>query len=159
LADPGAPNPNIPICEWLSTPIAYITSVLSRDPFKITGRYSAGSAAAIQALANPTAVDPSTDPAAKQNSMIYQSWSTDGLTRTGATPAGDTKARTWLLHSCGPDGCYYNLAGVIITDTLPTAFAPSLDMIYDPTNGTVSRGSIWRTGGQPGGNTSPFAGG
>ncbi|MGI8906846.1 MAG: prepilin-type N-terminal cleavage/methylation domain-containing protein [Candidatus Sumerlaeaceae bacterium] len=149
------------ILERLSTPVAYISSALVKDVFKITGRFSASNAAGMQALAQPTLVPPG-DAAAKQNSYIYVSW--DEINRasfSGTTPP-TSKGKAWLLHSCGPDGNYYNLGGVLATDYDPASVPACLDMIYDSTNGTVSRGSIWRTNGTQVGNpqsSGAYAGG
>ncbi len=60
----------------------------------------------------------------------------------------------WLLRSVGPNRraegklidavCNARVAGEFVSDD---GF-PGVDMLYDPTNGTVSRGDIARTGGQ-----------
>jgi prepilin-type N-terminal cleavage/methylation domain-containing protein len=148
LANIGDP-PGTRILENLSTPVAYITTALTKDVFKIVGRYSAATAQGIQALVNPTTVLPS-DAVAIYNSYIYQSWNT--AQRYTNPPDGfsnatlDTKSRSWLLHSAGPDAVYYNLGGVLANDDV-SQLQYTIDMIYDPTNGTISRGSIWRTGG------------
>ncbi len=60
----------------------------------------------------------------------------------------------WLLFSVGPDGDAYFTYD--LNDGVGTQYRvreadsdPALmaDIIYDPTNGTVSRGNIWRAGG------------
>lgn len=55
----------------------------------------------------------------------------------------------WFLESGGPDG-HYHLSGNMIktlTADTPTNRGIIGKMFYEPTNGTVSRGSIWRVGG------------
>jgi type II secretion system protein G len=137
------------VLESLSTPIAYLTSVSFKDPFLYKGRYSAATAQATAALVTPTAVA-GTDLAALYNTYIYQSWNEiqrcslpgDSFTNTSL----DMKPRAWVLHSVGPDGAYYNLGGILSSDGVD-ALPYTVDLIYDPTNGTISRGSVWRVGG------------
>jgi len=102
----------------LTTPVAYITSI-PWDPF--TNQDALGSA----------------DPAYEYGS---------GVADVGP---GDTLAQPnniWLLESEGPDKTDLNS-----TPQFPYAYGYALpqvvDWIYDPTNGTRSRGSIYRTGG------------
>jgi type II secretion system protein G len=137
------------ILERLSTPVAYITSALLKDVFKVSFRLSAATAQGIQ-TATPIAVNPGTDAAALYNSFIYQAWNGDQRYTTppdGFSDANKTqKASSWLMHSCGPDSTYYNLGGVLANDD-GTQLRYTIDFIYDPTNGTISRGSIWRCGG------------
>jgi prepilin-type N-terminal cleavage/methylation domain-containing protein len=151
---------DVPILERLSTPVAYLSSALTRDPFSVKNRLSAATALAMQQTA-PTAVNMLTDAAARYNSYIYQSFNdyqrytlpTDSFSSTNLP----TKSTGWVLHSCGPDSTYYNLGGVLSNDGVDQ-LAYTLDLIYDATNGTVSRGSIWRAGGQTGGGGTYKAG-
>lgn len=139
------------ILERLSTPIAYVANVLSRDPFTVRGRFSSGTAAGMNAAAKPTAVNPATDAAARYNSYIYQSWNSEQRYTTPpdnfSRPAKRQKSTAWLLHSAGPDGNYYNMGGCLANDRAEK-IGDTISMIYDPTNGTVSKGSIWRAGGE-----------
>ncbi len=149
LGDWNFPQTSEKVLERLSTPVAYISSVNFRDPFNYKGRYSSATAAGMK-TATLTALTGS-DAAAKQNTLIYQAWNSeqrptlppDSFTNSSL----DLTARAWLLHSTGPDGAYYNLGGVLANDGTDKV-GDCIDMIYDPTNGTVSRGSIWRAGGQ-----------
>lgn len=139
------------ILERLSTPVAYLSTALLKDPFIIRGRYNAASATVIKNLRNATGVNPTTDAAARYNSYIYQSWNNEQryvLPPDGFSDAGlNTKSLAWLLHSCGPDGNYYNLGGVLANDGAART-GDCTHFIYDATNGTVSRGSVFRAGGQ-----------
>jgi len=56
----------------------------------------------------------------------------------------------FVLFSCGPDQIYPNLGGIFATATTPQAVSNN---IYDATNGTVSRGDIYRIGGVTTGST------
>lgn len=147
-ANPAPTSQTAGILEHLSTPVAYMTSALIRDPFTVAFRYSASTAAALAASPR-IAVGPG-DAAARLNSYIYQAWNSEGRAQVPASTVGP--ARAWLLHSAGPDSAYHNLGGVLANDI--TIDGPIL-LIYDPTNGTVSFGSIYRTGGAPYGSGSP----
>lgn len=145
--------------ERLSTPVAYISSVSFKDPFNYKGRYSAATASAMK-TATLTALTPS-DVAAKLNILIYQAWNQDQRPTVPpdsfTNPGLSLTPRAWLLHSTGPDGAYYNLGGVLANDGVDKV-SDCIDMIYDPTNGTVSRGSIFRAGGQRYGIVSSYTG-
>ena len=156
-----APDPvGTMILERLSTPIAYMSNALLKDVFSVKFRLSAASASAIQAIA-PTPTVIGVDQAATLNSYIYQAWNSQQRYTTPADGFSDaakaTKSTAWLFHSCGPDGTYYNLGGVLANDDA-TQLQYTIDFIYDPTNGTVSRGSIWRTGGASSSSTAYKAG-
>ncbi|MCX7018731.1 MAG: prepilin-type N-terminal cleavage/methylation domain-containing protein [bacterium] len=137
------------ILERISTPVAYMSSALTKDPFKISFRLSAATAQGMR-TASPLAVSPGTDSAATYNCYIYQSF--NDFQRYTIPPDGFSlntlpmASKAWIFHSCGPYSTYYNLGGVLSSDG-PDQLMYALDMIYDPTNGTVSRGSIWRNGG------------
>jgi type II secretion system protein G len=139
------------VLEVLSTPVAYVTTAAFKDPFIYRGRFSAASAQATAALAAPTAINLATDLAAVYGTYIYQSWNDtvrtslpyDSFTVSGS----NMSANAWVLHSVGPDGNYYNLGGILSNDGVDTVNY-CMDLIYDATNGTVSRGSIFRNGGQ-----------
>jgi prepilin-type N-terminal cleavage/methylation domain-containing protein len=152
LNDPSNPFSNH-ILERLSTPVAYLSNALLKDIFKVAFRINAASAQAAQGT-GLTAVPP-TDQAGALNSFIWQSWDSEGRASIGNSTG--SKGKAWVLHSCGPDSAYYNLGGILANDRA-AQLQYTIDMIYDPTNGTVSRGSIWRTNGEAGGGTA-YAGG
>ncbi len=137
-ANPEASADQLGILERLSTPIAYISQALTRDPFELRGRQSAPRANELSRIEPPEPVS-KRDAAGRLNSYIYQSWSEQNraVLRTGI------RARQWLLHSCGPDGIYHNLGGVLHGDY--EVDGPIL-LMYDPSNGTISRGSIYIVG-------------
>jgi type II secretion system protein G len=142
------------VLESLSTPIAYITTAAFKDPFLYKGRFSAASAQATAALASATPITAATDRAALYNTYIYQAWndiqrcSLPGDSFTDPNDLSKSmKPNAWILHSVGPDGNYYNLGGILSSDGVDAVQYCS-DLIYDATNGTVSRGSIFRNGGQ-----------
>jgi len=156
--------PGIPILERLTTPVAYLTTVSMKDPFKIFRRTN-GSTADAQVSSVPIAVT-GNDPIARYNTYIYQAFNSDNraqITTDSFAPV-KTKATAWVLHSAGPDGTYQLLGGVLDmeytagpTGNTSTTHGP-IDLIYDPTNGTISFGSIYRAGGKAGPNaTSGFS--
>ncbi|GAB4313636.1 MAG: hypothetical protein Kow0059_04910 [Candidatus Sumerlaeia bacterium] len=143
-------NPSDPlILERLSTPIAYITNTVVKDPFLLKGRIGPANACSL-ASATVIPVSPGTDTAAALNSYIYQAWNQFGRYTlppdSFSTGLQDRSARAWLLHSAGPDSVYHNLGGILANNG-PADVGCTINLIYDPTNGTVSFGSIYRMGG------------
>lgn len=64
----------------------------------------------------------------------------------------------WFLQASGPDITFdhvWQLVNGMHTDTELNR-ANARKVVYDPTNGTLSRGSIWRVGGQPSGRGLSF---
>jgi len=132
------------VLERLSTPVAYMTNVVAKDPFSLKYRVSEANAIDFK-IENRIAVPPN-DLVAQLNSYIYQAWNNNSRAQTvGDSYAADNeKARAWLLHSAGPDSTYHNLGGVLANDR---EIDNTIGLIYDPTNGTVSFGSVYRVGG------------
>ncbi len=132
-ADPG--QGNIPILERLSTPVAYITDPLIDDPFQT--EFRSGSISPSDGSWNPTrASNPEVDP------YNYFAPGPDGL--QDVLTVGDRAIWYWGLQSIGPDQTYLNMSGLLRSNTTTRAIAAN---VYDPTNGTISRGSIFRIGG------------
>ncbi|MEQ8818970.1 MAG: prepilin-type N-terminal cleavage/methylation domain-containing protein [Sumerlaeia bacterium] len=158
-----------PTLERLSTPVAYLSSAIIRDPFNVSFRVSAGTAAGIL-TASPIQVDLQDDVIGKTNTYVYQSWNSDqrftvqDFADSFADENKPTKSTAWLLHSAGPDSTYHNLGGVLANDFADNdaSVAACTGLIYDPTNGTVSFGSIYREGGSAAANPTgspPYAAG
>lgn len=148
------------ILERISTPVAYMTSVKALDPFIIRFRLASATAGQ-QNTETPTAVTAANDSAARYNTYYYQSWNNEQrytLPADGYSNASlSTRMSAWLLHSCGPDSIYHNLGGVLANDSAD-AYRHTISFLYEATNGTTSRGSIWRGGGQASGSGSYRAG-
>ena len=143
-SNPARPALNrAPVLERLSTPVAYVTQASIRDPFNVDYRQSA--ATAIDLMASDPLPVPDSDAAGRLNSYIYQSWGIFGTEGYRAEINSTIKGKQWVLHSAGPDSTYHNLGGVLSADR--TIDGP-INMMYDPTNGTVSAGSVYRTGGE-----------
>ena len=134
----------IPILERLSTPVAYISNAIIKDPFSLKFRISVATAALFNESARQ-AIPPG-DHVALLNSYIYQAWNSRNRAQTepDSYASDDERANAWLLHSAGPDSTYHNLGGVLANDYVVDY---TINLIYDATNGTVSFGSIYRVGG------------
>jgi type II secretion system protein G len=149
---------------WLlSTPIAYISDANLQDPMEkrfVPPQHPTESTIQYNAVAN--------DGGTNRRGVILSEF----LRFTGRAPQGTsvvgfgsdgfrlqpgTKATAYMLFSNGPDqrggfGAFdaaNNPEGdveirILESDTNPGAF---LDVIYDPTNGTLSSGNVWRSGG------------
>ncbi len=122
----------------LSTPIAYVTQGLIEDPFPTY--YRTGS------------FDDSLPVLDDDPERIWYKYSARdhrGTVGTLGRPDYDrwSGSTDWfLLQSTGPDRTRFTLGQGGINPNEPENF---LSSIYDPTNGTISRGSIYRAGGTP----------
>jgi len=129
--------------ERLTTPIAYLTGLFSfRSPFKSTGWYNGGTLTAKNVYRAGEA----------ELSQIY--WygarnATDSNDR--ASIWGETiKPLWWFTQSAGPEGMGFAVNNALNSlDESPASYGLVNSIIYDPTNGTVSRGGIWRVGVTP----------
>ena len=139
-----------PVLELLTTPIAYMSSGASYvDPFEGTNTYfgpNLGQNEVIQDVAAARGVQPGSQP-----NRVYR-YIARNITNTAMLgQANDNAKAVWyLLESCGPDRHYHRMGNALNYDALPARFVQLSKTLYDPTNGTVSRGSIWRGGGGTG---------
>lgn len=123
----------------LSTPIAYITNGLLPDPFVPQGTLKHSSE-------NGTIFD-----ATVWNRAIK--YSLRGVNTAGATDVGISglppqEGRWWLVHTYGPDGKAATFTANLAANT-DAAVAATSNILYDATNGTISRGDIFRANGAP----------
>lgn len=135
------------VLERLSTPVAYLTSGILPDPFK----------SRMRAQPNPTTGDATPQPLTaaeleQEGSFKYLSLAPPTGTSSGAVLAlvdnGQSGKLFWSAWSAGPAAVKTQVAGTGLLSTSPPATAVAVNAwIYDPTNGTVSRGSIFRVGG------------
>lgn len=121
----------------LTTPIAYITSVLV-DPFALSGFSNA----------------PNGDLSTEYDTYDYFSaydLGPGGILDSGAGAdwrgAGVTSGAGWRLASAGPDKIQAFGAGYVGASTQPGAIPNYYGVDYDATNGSISRGDIIRVGG------------
>ncbi|MDX1971383.1 MAG: prepilin-type N-terminal cleavage/methylation domain-containing protein [Candidatus Sumerlaeia bacterium] len=120
----------------LSTPIAYVTSGDLQDPFY-----------------------PVRDDRPMYTTYQYDPMTPDGRMISiynvdGSYIRADEKPTWWLLISAGPDRDTYFTYNLNSPDDIEFSFrtadadpVPFYSTVYDPTNGTVSRGNIYRAGG------------
>lgn len=126
----------------LTTPIAYITSVLP-DPFSVQG--------------NAAPIDPLGNPTSRYDTFDYISAYdfVPGAAYDGNIPdwrgAGITSGGGWRMSSPGPDRINA-FGGGYVAQYLPVQRALGVD--YDATNGTISAGDVVRVGG----GTGPISG-
>jgi len=116
-------NPRIQRLAWLTTPIAYMTSI-QNDPFSIGTSES--------------------DPV-NQEFPVFTYWDANFVDARKVSSSSETAfedmpeqigvRNEYALISYGPDQVFH-----------PAAFFPQL-RVYDPTNGTVSAGDVYRFGG------------
>ena len=126
-------------CCELSTPVAYITSTRLLDPFNPTKNLFG------DAYTLPTTYKP-------PYSYFYQNfeqgsgWMTWQMAATTWLSQVDMKC--WYLESWGPDRTQGAIDWWILSPWGTTTPPGTIDELYDPTNGTVSRGDIGRIGGE-----------
>jgi len=142
-----------PTLERLSTPIAYVTGGSNyNDPFKAVGAYQG---ADLETQVN--ALLPPYSPDDLWNYQLYW-YSARRTNQVVWDQAGEQNPTWWILESCGPDRMHHN-AGTAYNAQMPTdsdsGYEFAMKMMYDGTNGTVSRGSIWRAGGSRQGTAQP----
>ena len=142
-------NGTVKWLTWISTPVAYIASAHLEDPFTTAG------------------ADPH-DLATYRSYRWYRYYGFNergylnadrdtGTVKKVYADTGDLKVKYFVLFSHGPDKIRSLDADgktFLQTDNL---FKPDrfIDLIYDPTNGTVSNGEILRLGGAPIGRAAP----
>ncbi len=125
----------------LTTPVAYMTSVGFKDPFKPIGRFGPWLGYGVSGNTS--------------ESYLYfylgNGFSTAKTNETWAEKDGvpaTSMRKAWVLSSNGPDRCQDELQrtalGPVSHGWSDAVYANS---IYDPTNGTNSGGDVGRTGG------------
>lgn len=133
--------------ERLTTPIAYVDgSANFVDPFSPQGWYYGQTLENISARAGDITV----------RDYRYNARSASGASVWNKIQVGEP---SWFfLESSGPDQ-YFNLTAIALdgVEDNETSRGFLLKTIYDPTNGTVSRGSIWVQGGNPQGYGTSMA--
>ncbi len=120
----------------LTTPIAYMTSTNIIDPF----------------MPNKDMFNPSGFKASYQyfNYDMDGTWGSMMVAFNGQKPV-----RAWSVESWGPDQEQQAAEWIVYGPVLSTGVV-TIDLIYDPTNGTRSRGDILRPGGAVPGHVPPL---
>jgi prepilin-type N-terminal cleavage/methylation domain-containing protein len=122
----------------LSTPIEYLSDGLIEDQFETRTR---------SGTSEPEVQIPDTNP----ESVWYKLSTRDaaGTVGTAGPPDNDSNSdftEWYVLQSSGPDLNRHAIGSGLVNPSQPQIFRST---IYDPSNGTVSRGSIYRAGGSP----------
>lgn len=120
----------IDICgQVMTTPVAYLKIIPHPSPFTFVnfqrGFYFANCIKSINGM--PTSVDP-----------LYADW-------YGFDSKWGNGESTWFLMDGGPDGDWFGWPGAPESGSSYGTY--SVQVPYDPTNGTVSWGNIWWLGG------------
>jgi len=140
-----------PTLERLSTPVAYLTGEANfYDPFKARWTY--------QDNLNGPPKPMEETPGEAGNFQMYWYVARNETGHAIWDQNNDGEPQWWFLESAGPDLCHHNCGTffqTLVADS-PANRGKVGRMIYDGTNGTVSRGSIWRTGGTPVGEARSF---
>lgn len=146
----GDVDPRDRVLERLSTPVQYLSDPLILDPFEPTDRVAFAQASDFPLNAGDFfPLDPSSEPG---EAMIrYLSWDHEARTVVPGSVSGfgdgPRPGRTWLLAASGPDKVHCLLGGALVNFASPEATW----LVYDPTNGTTSFGSLYEIGGEIGG--------
>jgi prepilin-type N-terminal cleavage/methylation domain-containing protein len=140
-----------PTLERLTTPVAYLTGTSSfQDPFKANGTYRNTDLEEMRPIER---YDNQFD-----NFQLYW-YVARRMNQVVWDQRNEVDPSWWLLESCGPDRKHHNWGTYVNTyarNDDAAGLAAVMKMIYDPTNGTVSRGSIWRVGGEKMGTGQPL---
>ena len=138
--------------ERLTTPVSYITGVASfTDPFGFPPSGNISSSG--NAWREPQATLPPADANEKLAMSSYYYSAREEHSTAAWNDTNPNPAIMWTLQSKGPDRVSYALGNAMYyalsapPAALAQASANSADCIYDPSNGTISRGSIFRVGG------------
>jgi len=130
--------------ERLTSPIAYITGEsVFFDAFKAQWRYGGASLDELDPIDVP--------PGSLYNKQLYW-YAARNATGAAEWDQPDDPDPSWFyLESAGPDLAHHNAGTFLYPMKSDTAGnrAKVMKMLYDASNGTTSRGSIWRLGGAP----------
>lgn len=127
----------------LSTPVAYIAAAKITDPFAVLNANLAKVTLAYEAM--------------NQLAQIIEASATAGASaQSWCLPTGVNGAtKWWWIASRGPNKAYDGFKGNTTVATMEDACFKGdtnpeliLAITYDPTNGTVSAGNIYRAGGE-----------
>lgn len=138
------PTKQYEVLERLSTPVAYLTNGILPDPFK--SRMRSGTINPITGDSTP--VNFTGLELEQEGSYKYAATTMQPSSQVLALTAnvGDSGKAFWILWSAGPTTVKPQVAGTGLLSSTATPQAVSAWM-YDATNGTISRGGIFRVGG------------
>ena len=138
-----------PTLERLTTPISYLTGGSTfNDPFVGKAQYHQAGLNQVEDITSVKTIYgvPNATP-----EKVYRYIARGPVDTTIWGQPNDTQKAVWyLLESCGPDGHYPRMGFPLNNNGGAARIASTAKALYDATNGTVSRGSIWRSGGGAG---------
>ncbi len=150
VSDP--PTAQYMVLERLSTPVAYMTSGILLDPFQANKR----SGTINPATGDSTPSDFTVFEKEQERSYKYLAANLPGHPKVLALtadsslppPARPSPKAFWSVWSAGPTLLKPQVAGTGLMSTMPMATSQAVSAwVYDSTNGTISRGGIFRVGG------------
>ncbi len=139
-----------PTLERLSTPVAYLTGESAfYDPFKALWRYD-------NDLEERDSID--IPPGDLKNKQLYWYAARNATGAAEWDQPNDPDPFWYYLESAGPDLAHHNAGTFFLGIRSDTSNSRGRvgKLIYDATNGTNSRGSVWRVGGIPTGYAKSF---
>lgn len=144
------PNPAYcTVLERLSTPVAYLTTGILPDPFR--SQFRSGAVDSQTGTFTPASTISDPDEFCMKYAAVAQP-NAPGPSALALVTTSDPAKSIWVAYSVGPDTIKTGVTGTIATGATgllcPNAtVAATMNNIYDPTNGTVSTGDIFRVGG------------
>ncbi len=143
-------NMMVPTLERLTSPISYLTGASSfSDPFTGRAQYFGGNLLQEQTIES-VAAEYGIDNYHLATS-VYRYIARGPKNTTIWNQPGDNQKAVWyLLEAAGPDGYYHQMGNALNSKDTPARRNVLSKILYDASNGTVSRGSIWRSGGGSG---------
>jgi prepilin-type N-terminal cleavage/methylation domain-containing protein len=135
------------IPSYITSPIAYITNGKLRDPMRPIGLYG-GTAYERYRYLNfdvEASVYITNSEKAHWSNNRWPGW--PSATYSANALQGRWQYGKWRIDSCGPDGTAGPYGGMTWKGaTIPTYYSlMANNMVYDPTNGTVSMGDVMRS--------------
>jgi len=143
-----------PTFERLTTPVMYVRDTVQfRDAFLPTGLYTGVS---FNTLERPPE---GSIPAESLKHYYYHARNIKDSAVWDQPEADEVKTVWYILESSGPDQNHHMMYQILNQMTHDTSInrARVAMAFYDPTNGTMSRGSIWELGGEPQGTGTSMA--
>lgn len=140
-----------PTLERLTTPVAYLQGEsVFFDIFKAQWRYGGAN------LENRDPID--IPPGNLYNKQLYWYAARNATGAAEWDQKDDPDPLWYYLESAGPDLAHHNAGAFLYTIQRDTTAARGkvARMIYDSTNGSISRGSVWKVGGSPAGYGASF---
>lgn len=134
---------SIPTLERLTTPISYLSSTAPfYDPFEADRAYEGPTLESVEIAVSDSQKD-------LFKHYFYNARNLVDTSTWGQSAPQDVDPYWYFLESAGPDKHHHYMWQIMNQMTTDTAVnrATLSKTIYDPTNGAVSRGSIWEVGG------------